>query len=386
MDIIANDPGRGAGNWSGLRLPRWTRVAAFGGAVLSLVGYVATHRFAAPQDSSATWQAPARSVLAASTGANGTLTGRPGFGPLGLRLLFGGTNPRVVDLDTGGEHPIAGIPRTTGSSVVLSAVRGALLANVLENEPAGVYLVRPGKPAERLSAAGYALPSHDGTAAVIFEYRPHWRSMLVTNRSLDGRRQWQWRAPEPALPVRDTATGVLVQPLDPPGSLLLLRRETGQVVRRIAGTTVAVGDDAVVSAAPECRPRCTLIRTRLDTGATAKFTLPTDEAPDSGVMAPGGRWLALAFHAGVGESGTTVAVLDLHSGAFWPVPGVWAPEPVDRRRATLAWSADAQSLVVAVRGGHSAQVGVWRPDVPLEPVTVLPQRFAGAPLGLATLP
>jgi hypothetical protein len=387
MDIISNDPGGAAGGWSGPRLPRWARFVAFGGAMISLLGYVATHRLATPEDSSAAWQS-VRPIIGAGPTIDGTLTGRPGFGPFGLRMLFGGTDPRVIDLDTGGEHPIPGIPRSAGSSVYLSAMRGAVLANVVDNELVGAYLIRPGRPAERLGrTAGYAMPGRDGTTVISFDFQQQ-DGMVVSGRSIDGRRQWQWRTRALALPVRDTAAGLLLrQQTEGPDGLVLVRRETGQVLRRFPGIPVAQGDDSVVSVAPVCRPRCTLVRTRLDTGATTRFALPTDLAPDFGVISPDGRWLALAFRAGFGESGTTAAVLDLRTGAAWPVPGVWAPGSMDSPRATAAWSADAQSLVVAVRvAANSVQVGVWRPDVPLEPVTVLPHRFAGAPFGLATLP
>jgi hypothetical protein len=385
MDIIANDPGGPAGSWGGgVRLPRWARAAAFGTAMVSLLGYVATHRLGST-DAAAAWQAPVLAAAATRSGPAGALTGRPGYGPLGLRMLFGGTDPRVVDLDTGGEHPVNGIPRPTGSMVFLSAMRGALVANVMDSGLFGAYLVQTGQPARRLSTTGYALPSLDGSTVIVFEFR-RLRGMVVTGQRIDGHRRWEWTGPA-IVPVADTAAGLLVRQTDSPGGMLLVRRDTGQILRRLSTDPLAEGDDSVVTAAPECRPHCTLIRTRLDTGTTTKFGLPVDQTPDYGVISPGGRWLALGFRAAVGESGTTVAVLDLRTGAFWPVPGVWAPAPVDRRRAGLAWTADAASLVVAVRSATtSVQVGIWRPDVPLEPVTVLPRHFTGAPLGLATLP
>lgn len=386
MDIIANDPGGGAGTWGGLRLPRWARLTAFGTAVVSLVGYVATHRVASgPDDPAATWFASTRPAVSAPAGV---LTGRSGFGPLGLRVLFGGTDPRVVDLDTGGEHPLAGIPRPAGSTVFLSAFGGALLANVADTAEAGAYLVRPGQSPLRLSPTGFALPGADGRTVIVFEFQRSEPGALITGRRLDGHRLWQWRSSSLALPVRDTRAGLLLrQPADGAGALALVRRETGQVLRRFSGDAVAQGDDSVVYAEPVCRPRCVLVRARLDTGATARFPLPTGLAPDAGTISPDGRWLAVAFRAGVGSSGTTVAVVDLRSGAVWPVPGVWAPGRNGRRRANLAWSADGQSLVLAVgTGANSVRLGVWRPEVPLEPVTVLPRPVSGTPVGLATLP
>lgn len=385
MDIIANDPGGSAGSWGGLRLPRWTRAAAFGTAAVCLLGYVATHRFASPQDPPSGWVA---STQPAASGPATALTGRSGYGPLGLRILVGGTDPRVVDLDTGGEHPLIGIPRPAGSTVYVSTVHGALLASVADSGRVSAYLVRAGQPARQLTPGGFALPGADARTVVVFDFRRFDAGTTVSGRGLDGRRLWQWRSAEPVLPVRDTAAGLLLRrPDGGAGDMVLVRRETGQVLRRFSGDPVAQGADSIVSADPACRPRCVLVRTRLDTGATTRFPLRGRVTPDAGMISPDGRWLALAFRAGVGENNTTVAVMDLRTGAVWPVPGVWAPGPLGGRQATLAWSDDAQSLVVAVPvGTDSVRLGIWRPDAPLEPVTVLPRPFTGAPLGLVALP
>jgi hypothetical protein len=239
------------------------------------------------------------------------------------------------------------------------------------------------------------LPGQDGMTLITVEFPQAlsvpppqaWRSSLIIGQRADGRRLWQWRSAAPTLPVRDTAAGLLVRPLDTAPHLLLVRRETGQILRRFAGIEVAVGGDSILQAR-RTGPRYALVRTRLDSGATTTFTLPGRQAPDYGVVAPGDRWVALAFPSTAGASGTTVAVADLHSGAVWPVPGVWAPGESGRREAGFAWSADGESLVVAVDGGgrDPLRIGIWRPDQPFEPVTVLPHEFTGDTLSIATFP
>jgi hypothetical protein len=387
MDIIANDPGGGRTRGPiNLRLPRWARAMAAGTAVVTLLGYVVTHRVAGLDDLSPSWQSLTPAADLSQRAASGTLTGRPGYGPSGLRVLLGGTDPRIVDLHTGGEHPLAEVPRPPGSSVYLTAIRGTLLANVVGPKLAASYVLQPGQPTRRLNTAGYAVLGQHSTPVITFEFRPSEHSQLITGRRPDGRQLWQWRVPALLLPIRDTGSGLLLQrPVDGPdgpAGLLLVRRENGQLLRRFTDVAVAVGDDSIVFADPGCRPRCTLVRTRLDTGVTTRFALPGGVPPDSGVISPGGRWLALEFPAGGGTSGATVGVLDLHTGVVWPVPGMWTAGP---HQAGLVWSADGKSLVVAV-GIDAMQIGVWRPDQPLDPVTVLPKTFPGLARWVATLP
>jgi hypothetical protein len=372
VDVIGTAParpGRGPRRWARLRRHgRWVVPIV---AALGLVGYVGTHRYQPP---------PAPLADPAPAGA-GMLTGRSGFGPVGLRVVLSGAALYAVDLHTGVHQVVRGFPaRVSTEGASAAPVPGGLVVRTSGRGSVDSYLVRPGRPARLVVRNGVALPSWDGRGVVVSALPIGTESYSVTGQTLDGRRLWQWVAPNHTVVVRDTRYGLLVRDTDPPVEpqrLRLVRRESGEAVREIRGTAVAVGGDAVARLRPGCGHACTLALTRLPTGVTTPYPLPTEPATGHGSFAPGGRWLALPLPPGpapgaLPDQPSTLTALDLDTGATRAVPGLAFPagEP-----PLLAWSADGRWLVVAVRAGDRVRLGLWRPDTPDRPLTVLPASY-----------
>jgi hypothetical protein len=344
---------------------RWVVAVA---AVLGLVGYVGTHRYA---------PAPPSAI---ARGDGGELTGRPGFGPVGLRVVLSGAALYGVDLHTGAHQVVRGFPAgvsTEGASA--APVAGGLVVYTSGKGSVDSYLLRPGEPARLIIRNGVALPSWDGRGLVVSALPIGTEPYAVTGQTLDGRRLWQWVAANHTVVVRDTPYGLLTRDTDPPLEplrLRLVRRETGAAVREIRGTAVAVGADAVARLRPGCGHACMLGLTRLGTGTTTPYQLPLEPATGHGSFAPGGRWLAVTLPAGpapgaLPDQPSTLALLDLDTGAMTEVPGVAFPSG---QPPLLAWSADGQWLVVAVRDGDNVRLGMWRAGTP-GPLTVLPDDY-----------
>jgi hypothetical protein len=341
-------------------------------AALGLAGYVVTHRYVSPP--------PGPAVVPAAVGG-GVLTGQPGFGPVGLRVVLSGAALYGVDLGTGAHQVVRGFPAgvsTEGASA--APVSGGLVVYTSGRGSVDSYLVRPGRPARLVVRNGVAVPTWDGRGLVVSALPIGTEPYPVTGESLDGRQLWQWVSANHTVVVRDTRYGLLVRDTDPPlepQRLSLVRRETGALLREIRGTAVAVGDDAVAQLRPGCGRACVLALARLPSGHTTTYPLPAEPGTGHGSFAPGGRWLALPLPAGpapgaLPDQASTLDVLDLRTGATVAVPGVAFPpgEP-----PLLAWSADGSWLIVAVRTGDSVRLGLWRPAAPGRPLTVLPDDY-----------
>ncbi|MEN3358651.1 MAG: hypothetical protein V7637_2633 [Mycobacteriales bacterium] len=341
-------------------------------AVLGLLGYAVTHRVSAPP-AAGTRPGPDLSAPA------GVLTGRPGFGPAGLRVLLTGASLRIVDLHTGGQQPVSGLPDGVDGAHA-APVQGGLIVYAGGAGSVDSYLVRPGLPTRLVVRNGVALPSWDGRGLVVVALPLGSEQYAVTGQTLAGRRQWHWLASNHALVIRDTRYGLLVQDTDPPPDpqrLRLVRRETGQVLRQLRATTVAVGDESVAHLRPGCARRCVLAVTGLATGAATPYPLPDEPATGHGSLSPGGRWLAMTVPAGPApgvppDRPSSVAVLDLRTGTVTAVPGLALPPG---QTPMLDWSADGRSLIVAVPGADTVRLGIWRPGTPRTPVTVLPTPY-----------
>lgn len=385
MDVIGDGSQRPGGVVRFRRPGRRTRQVAGVVAVLGLVGYVLTHRYPTPPPT-------ARPPGPAAVAGAGLLTGRTGFGPAGLRVVLTGGSPRIVDLHTGGQQPVRGLPAAVaGDGASAATVRGGVIVYASNLGWIDSYLVRPGRPTRLVVRDGVALPSWDGRSLVVVRLPWGTEPYGVTGQTLDGALQWHWVAANHALVVRDTRYGLLVQDTDPPPDpqrLRLVRRETGRVLRRLQGTAVAVGGDAVAYLRPGCARSCVLRLTRLGTGATALYPVPVEPATGHGSFSPDGRWLAMTVPAGPAPGAlpsrpSSLVMLDLRTGTTATVPGLSIAPGED---PLLDWSADGRSLVVAVRSGGAVRLGVWRPDSPATPMTVLPLTYqADGRTGLAAL-
>lgn len=386
MDVIGDAP-QAPGPFVGLRRPGRRSRRVFGVvAVLGLLGYAVTHRYPSPPPAVAT-PVPAPAAEA------GVLTGRPGFGPTGLRVVLTGTPLRVVDLHTGRQQEVTGLPPgAVEGGADAEPVRGGLIVYASGLGSVESYLVRPGRPTRRVARNGIALPSWDGRSLIVMAIPQGTEQYAVTGQTLDGQRQWQWLAANHALVLRDTRAGLLVQDTDPPPEpqrLRLVRRQTGEVLRQLRGTTIAVGGEAVAYLRPGCGGHCALQLSQVATGATRLYPLPVEPATGGGTFSPDGRWLAMTAPAGPAAGvppsrSRGLTVLDLRTGTVAPVLGLSIPpgEP-----PTYAWSGDGRSLVVAVREGDAVRLGIWQPGSPGKPMTVLPVTYPADRLtGVIALP
>jgi hypothetical protein len=374
VDVIGDGPERPARAARLGRLGPWGRRVPAVVAVLGLLGYVLTHRYPTPPPAG-------RTPGAAAAAQVGELTGRSGFGPAGLRVVLTGDPPRIIDLHTGRQQPVGELPDgVAGDGTSAATVRGGVIVYTSQLGWIDSYLVRPGRPTRLVVRDGVALPTWDGRGLVVVRLPWGTEPYSVTGQTLDGRLLWHWVAANHALVVRDTRYGLLVQDTDPPPDpqrLRLVRRETGQVLRRLQGTPVAVGGESVAYLQPGCGQHCVLRLTTLATGATRGYPVPVEPATGHGSFSPDCRWLAMTVPAGPAPGAlpsqpSGLVVLDLRTGSTAGVPGLSVPPG---ESPILDWSADGRSLVVALRHGGGVRLGIWQPAAPTTPLTVLPLTY-----------
>lgn len=215
-------------------------------------------------------------------------------------------------------------------------------------------------------------------------------------RSGTGARVAGWTLPGMATPVGDTVAGTLVRAAGSGGQagadLLLVDPRTGAVRRRLGTDRVAFAASAIAVAhlAGDCFRNCRLTVTDVRTGRSREYPTPDQGPPRTARFSPDGRRLAL-FVPGQYVIGKLrvrpgfVAVLDLATGAVVRVPAV---ETGAEQVATGGWSADGTMLVLGVWSPNRANLALWWPARPEEPVL----RPAAQPAGnyqvgdLAVLP
>jgi hypothetical protein len=368
------------------RTPRRGSRAALVVAAAVLFGYVVTHRYP-PPPSPPPPAAPAQPVRASQT--EPVLVGRTGPGPAGLRLLVDGTDPRIIDAHTLSVMPVPGLNLRLGSTAQLLQLgrSGIAALATLRGPNGGIYLIRAGAKPLLVAADGVVIPSQDGGLLVAASRRGH---TVVTGMTLGRRRRWQWNLPGIVRPLRDTPSGLVVAQYAVSGAaeLLVVDRRTGGTVRRLGhGRAVAVSDRFLGWVPVRCAQSCSLVVTRLSTGASRRYDIYRRPVLAAGEFSPDGRQLALSFGGVPGDGGGPqeagmAAILDLRSGQQAYVPNLTTPPS---EHADIAWSTDGQWLVLGVKYPEQERIAVWRPgqDVVILP-TVLPRDPSGTTL--TTLP
>jgi hypothetical protein len=377
-----------AGGGSGSPRPRTAAAVVIVAALL--VGYVVTHRHpasrpaAAPSPGATPTAAPVpRAAPRLSAEGGPDLLGRVGAGPAGVRLLVGGTDPRIVDAHTLSVTPVPGLRLPPGlPAQVLQYGSDTVALAPLYGPDGGIYLVRPGARPLLLGGYGVYVPSRD-RGLVVATYRRG--ATTVTGLGLDRRVRWQWTQPGNVDPLRDTPAGLVAaryaNPLAGDAVLLLLDRRTGAVRRRLgtARYPLATDDRSVAWVPDRCAPACPVVRTDLVTGAARRYRMPARRQPAVGAFSPDGRRLALTFAGvpagpGAAAGGRGFAgVLDLRTGALATVPGLATPTA---DHADVTWSADGRWLVIGVKWPEEELIALWRPG---SEVTILPLALPGEP-------
>lgn len=352
---------------------RWT-LPVLGAAVVLLFGYVLTHRYpvaARPDVPAPTVPEALRDPLDPGLPR---MTGGIGAGPAGLRALVGGASPAVLDLHTGELDPLRGLGAADGELASPRPVRGGLLVYLSKDGVSSrTVLVRPRRPPVPLGADVQVTPLRAG-GLLVTSHVPG--RTVATVRDDAGVRRSGWSLPGLVVIARDTGSGVVAGRFASAGSsgadLVLLDPRSGTVRRRIAPerTVIAVGDTAVAHLAAGCGLDCPLTVTDLATGRSRDYPTPDEGPPSGGRFSPDGERLALAvpgqyFGGRRSLRPGFVAVLDLPTGAVISVPGVETPAG---RTADVDWSPDGQLLLLAVWSEDRAEIGLWSPYRPAEPV------------------
>lgn len=348
-----------------------------GAAVLLLFGYVLSHRYpaaVAPDGPASTVPGVVRPPFETELPR---MTGGRGVGPVGLRALVAGTYPAVLDLHTGELDRLRGLRLADGEWAALQPVRGGMVVHLTrEGISSRTVLLRPGRPPVPLGVDIGVTPLRTGGLLVTSYDRGRTMASVLDGAAV-GRAGWS--LPGLVVMARDTGAGLVALRFASTGSsgadLLLLDSRSGAVRRRLATQriAVAVGDAAVAHLPADCGLECPLTVTDLAGGRSRDYPTPDRGPPAGGRFSPDGRRLALAVPGQYISRRLTVrpgfvAVLDLESGAVVRAPGVETPV---ERTADVDWSPDGRLLVLAVWSEDRAEVGLWSPDRPAQPVVRL---------------
>jgi hypothetical protein len=304
------------------------------------------------------------------------LQGVPPRGPSGLRLLV--TNdptPFVLDVDTGANRPVTGLPTGDDRSTHVESV-GEHAVVVSRRDCRGsdcdadsvAYLVRHGATAAtRLGAALDVESSRDGRGVWLLSRQDATRCALG-QVGLDGRQ----RRPERPLPCQ----AVLIEEL--PAGLLVYgpSRDGGDpwsalvtadgAVRRLPQVVDGTAGGNLVLSTVEPGRQVALT----DLGSGASHRLPWPSSLDGHVMGligghPDGRLAHVAFYPALDGAEQTLDVwlLDTISRRWRRLPDM--PLRLAPSKPELRWTDDGRLLLLA---GHADQlagvVAVWRPGEP----------------------
>lgn len=304
--------------------------------------------------------AAAGSALAAQPSP---LRGVPLVGHTGLRLLVAADPPFVLDVDTGGVSPIAGLQvrdkpvlsvRAVGKDAVVwlaRRTRGVLRAEI--------YVVRRGAlEATRLATAWDVAPSADGRAVWLKSFADA-RHCTLRELGLDGREHRRAR-PVPCS----------TRLLDVGGAALLLHGRSvvdprnGKTVSRSGGAWAVAGRFALTGGS-----RGGLSLENLSTGRRWRLGWPSaiggptsQGGVDQAVVRADGRLVAVSFSdvswQGGGSQVTDVWLLDPSTRRFQHLPDM--PAFVSLKFTSMSWTSDGRLVMLAQTAQHDL-VAVWRP-------------------------
>lgn len=328
---------------------------ALGLAALVLAGYVGTHRMPFAPDTSGS-QAPLELPR---------LDGDRAPGPAGVRLLVGGTYPRVVDAETGRSSALPGVGPGPGRRVALRPVPGGLVATLTGEGLAGsrvTLLPTAGAPVP-LPDDAHVVPAHRGGGVWVATRGGAGTTVEAT--ALTGAAGTRWTSPYRLTLLVDTAAGLVAASTGHAAGaeLLLLDPATGRPRRTLAATAIPIATTAtsVAWTAAGCAQNCVLTVTEVRTGADEEYLI-SDSTPSAGAFSPDGRWLALAM-PGQWKDGRLwtnpgyAQVINLETGGVYAVPGV---ATAAERRPDVSWAGD--ELVLGVWSATTDGIALWSPE------------------------
>jgi hypothetical protein len=301
------------------------------------------------------------------------LRGAPLGNNTGLRLVVADNPPFVLDVDSGRETPVAGVPVT--HSVLWVAPVGGRAAAIVTGigTAARVYAVRRrGERALSLGTGSDVTPGVDGRSVWIKSFEIG-SSCTLREVRLGGALV---RFPQP-FPCAwfvgpDTPRGLVVR------RTRLVDPDTFRTTRTFRWGVVAAAGAHLLLAGPGTK------FTLLDTASAADGNLPWPSilgGRGDAVVDPSGRFIAIEFGDPAWSGGSLqvldVWVLDTRTGRLTELPG--APVFVLLKFTSMAWTDDGR-LVLLGETGTRDFVAVWRPGEERLRVksVMLPRRTSGS--------
>jgi hypothetical protein len=276
-----------------------------------------------------------------------------------LSLIVAASPAYVLDVDDGTLHPVS---MPAASTLWVVPFHGGALALVDRYGE----LHRPAKRGVAIDADGSSRVLASGRSVVA---SGDGRSLLVLDRSAGGRctvRRVPGGGGRTTVPCGTLAgEGAAGIALWVGSETVLVDARTGRVRARASSIT-QLGRDLVLeerSDEPANHGRLSLVD--LASGRARALRWPSTLGWfDGASVQPHGSLVAVAFadpaHPGP-QQAEDLFLLDPRTGAFTHVPGF--PAQLDLKRSSWRWASDGR-LVLLVRLGDSARVGVYRPGDP----------------------
>jgi len=295
------------------------------------------------------------------------LAGAPLTGRTGLELLVSSNPPRLLNIDTGTSHTVAGVPGGRDRVTWVQPVgRDAVIVSQAVTAVGEVFwLRRDAATATPVGRAADVVVSRDGRSLWLWDQRDGRRCGL-REVGLDGRpRRPARRVDCDTQPVADTDLGLLVWVEGPrPDEPLtaLVDRDDGRrlasypVVHTVAGDLVLWGGEEVDRGSFTLSDRRTGVRQRIPRPSRV------GEA-GGGLLSPDRRLLAVEFGDPAWEGGPAqlldVWVLDLRTRRWRQLPGM--PVLAALKATSTAWTGDGRLLLLGSFDRVGGALAVWRP-------------------------